>query len=712
MLTRRRRAGSRLRQAVLGGRYACLHRRGCRRRAPHLVDPRLSVPAFNALELTLLYLAAAVVGVSAFRSFGLPPMLGYLVVGVLIGPHALALSGDMAHDGGPLKHLAEFGVVFLMFSIGLEFSLPKLRTMRRHVLGLGLWQVLLTIGATLALVGVAALVWRERRLPWGLNWQSALALGGALSMSSTAIVVKLLAERLELETEHGKRIVGVLLFQDLAVVPLIVLIPALAQPGGAMAQALGLAAAKAVLCLALILVFGQKIMRVWLHQVAKRKSQELFILNVLLIVLLLAYVTEVFGLSLALGAFLAGMLIAETPYKHEVEADIRPFREVLLGLFFITVGMLLDWQILLSQAPLVLLFFIVPTLFKFGLVWALARAFGASAGTSIRTALALAQSGEFGFVLLNLALSHRVLAPELLNPVLAGMVLSMLATPFIIQSSEKIALKLSSQEWMLQSMALTSLASRGMSRDQHVLILGFGRVGQNLARLLEAEKVPYLALDLDPDRVREAQAAGTNVSFGDAMRPEALVAAGIARAKVVAITFLGSGAALRILAAIQKVRPNVPVVVRTQDDLDLERLRAAGATEVVPESIEGSLMLASHALALAGVPLRRVLRDVQAARAKRYELLRGYFHGAGEDSDDEHAHDRLHSVTLPASSRWVGRQILALQLDDLYVDVAALKRGAQRVTEPADTERLAAGDTLVLRGKAEGLAEAEALLLS
>ncbi|MDE2048985.1 MAG: cation:proton antiporter, partial [Betaproteobacteria bacterium] len=545
-----------------------------------------------------------------------------------------------------------------------------------------------------------------------LPWQTALVLGGALAMSSTAIVIKLLAERLELDSEHGRRVVGVLLFQDLAVVPLLVLVPALSQPAGALAGALGWALVKAAFCLVLLLSFGQKLMNAWLYRVARLRSQELFVLNVLLVALLLAYITEHFGLSLALGAFLAGMLIAETPYKHEVEADIRPFRDVLLGLFFITIGMLLDWRQLTAQLPLVVLLTVLPVLFKFALVWGLARFFSAPNGVAIRTGLGLAQAGEFGFVLLNLAAQGGLMPANILNPVLAAMVLSMLATPFIINASDKIALKLSGNEWMLQSLNLTQLASRSIAREQHALILGYGRVGQNLARMLEAEHVPYVAMDLDPDIVREAQLAGENVSFGDATRPEALVTAGVHRARVVAITFLGPAVALRILAAVQTVAPGLPVVVRTQDDRELERLRAAGAAEVVPESIEGSLMLASHALALAGVPLRRVLRDVQRARDGRYELLRGYFHGAVDDEDEDEAqHDRLHSITLPADSPWSERTIGDLQLDELYVSVAALRRGAQRVAQPPDSMPLDGGDTLVLCGKPEGLAQAEARLL-
>jgi monovalent cation:H+ antiporter-2, CPA2 family len=662
----------------------------------------------SSLEITLIYLAAAVGGVVIFRWLQLPAMLGYLVMGVLIGPKALGLSGNAEQ----MQHLGEFGVVFLMFTIGLEFSLTQLKAMRQHVLGLGLWQVVLTMLATLLGAFLLSLIAPSL----ALTWQASVALGGALAMSSTAIVIKLLSESLQLDTEHGKRIIGVLLFQDLAVVPLIVLIPALSRPAAELAPALTFALLKAALVLIVLLVIGQALMQRWLHLVAQRKSQELFILNVLFIALLLAYVTQLMGLSLALGAFVAGMLISETPYKHQVEADIKPFREVLLGLFFITIGMLLDWRVLLDAWPLVIVFTLLPVLFKFGLVWALARVFKASNSVSLRTALGLAQAGEFGFVLLNLASQSSLVPQHILNPVLASMVLSMLATPFILKASDAIVLKLSGNEWMMQSLNLTTLAKKSISAEQHALILGYGRVGQNLARMLEAENVPYIALDNDPDRVRAAKAGGDNIDFGDATRTESLQAAGILRARVVIITFLGPEVAMKILAAIQSIAPNKPVVVRTQDDLHLEQMRSAGATEVVPESIEGSLMLASHALALAGVPMRRVLRDVQRARDDRYELLRGYFHGATDDTEEEQAHDRLMSVTLSESSRWIGRTISALQLDELYVSITVLKRGTgmhtERIHRPDDELPMQVGDTLVLKGKAQGLAQAENLFTS
>jgi len=657
----------------------------------------------SGLELTLLLLGCAVLGVVAFRMLHLPPMLGYLAVGVLIGPHALALADD-----SPATHsLAEFGVVFLMFSIGLEFSLAQLKSMRRIVFGLGLAQVVLTIVAAMAF-GLFISWWAPAL---HVSWQAAFALGGALAMSSTAIVVKMLTERLELESEHGRRIIGILLFQDLAVVPLLILIPSLAKPAEELVVTLGWALVKAAFVLALLLIFGQKLMRFWFTVVAKRRSQELFMLNLLLVTLGLAWVTEQAGLSLALGAFVAGMLISETQYKHQVEEDIKPFRDVLLGLFFITVGMLLNLQLVLQHWWVVLALVIFPVLLKFAIIALLAKAFGSSDGVAMRTGLALAQAGEFGFVLLNLASGSKLIDPFLIQLVLASMVLSMLAAPFMIANMDKIVMKVASNEWMMQSLQLTQLASRTMKTQKHVIIAGFGRSGQSLATLLSDEKLPWYALDLDPERVQEAQSAGANVSYGDAARRESLIAAGINRASALVITFADTRQALKVLHLVHELAPNLAVIVRSHDDSDLDVLKGAGATEVVPEALESSLMLASHALVTMGVPLRRVVHRVQSARDQRYASLRGYFHGAGDVSDDlDHTYVRLHSVTLRDGAAAVGRRLGELRLAEVEAEVTALRRNGKSLEGDPETVLLA-GDVLVLRGAGEAVSRAESRLV-
>jgi CPA2 family monovalent cation:H+ antiporter-2 len=658
----------------------------------------------SSLALTLLYLLAAVLGVVACRSLRLPPMLGYLIAGVLIGPNALAL----ARNSDSVRHLGEFGVVFLMFAIGLEFSLPKLRAMRAQVFGLGLMQVALTMAAGF---GGTLLLAQWLGGVWDVGWQTALALAGVLAMSSTAIVVKLMSERAEIESEHGRNVMGILLFQDLAVVPLLVLVPALGSSPEQLLGALGMALLKASVLVTVLLTGGQGVMRWWLTQVARRKSDELFMLNLLLITLGLAWLTDLAGLSLALGAFIAGVLVSETEYRHQVGTDIRPFHDVLLGLFFITIGMMLDWHILLEQWWLVLGLLVAPLLLKLMIILLLARLTGASTGVALRTGLYLAQAGEFGFVLLSLTLQNGLLRPALMNPILAAMVLSMVATPFLILYSNRIVMRLVANDWMLQSLQMTRIARQSIDASGHVIICGYGRCGQNLARMLERESIPYLALDLDPDRVRQAAAAGDKVVYGDATRLQALMAAGLVRASALAITYLELPAALKVLANARSHAPQVPVVVRTQDDLHLERLREAGATEVVPEAIEGSLMLASHALALVGVPMRRVLRLVQDQREARYQLLRGYFHGADDDTAAEREQARLVTLTLPAGAATLGQALGQLGLPDIGVSVVNLRNRMGHAIAADTSSVLKEGDTLVLSGAPPALALAEERLL-
>jgi len=654
--------------------------------------------AVVSLQSVLVLLASSVLAVVVCRSLQLPPLIGYLATGLALGPHALRLVSDIEET----RRLAEFGVVFLMFSIGLEFSLPKLLAMRRAVFGLGLAQV----AATIALALGAALA-------AGASWQAGLTLGGIAAMSSTAIVSRLLAERLELDTAHGRQVIGMLLFQDLAVVPLLVLLPALDQSADALGAALAIALGKAVLALAVVITLGPRLMRAWLGIVARRRSNELFVLNVLLVTLLLAFVTGLAGLSLVLGAFLAGMLISETEFRFQVEEDIKPFRDVLLGLFFVTVGMMLDLRLVLGEFPLVMLLFALLVGAKFALIALLSSAFGSAPGTALRVGIALAQAGEFGFVLLSLAAPTRVVPEPVLQGLLAAMILSMLATPFLIAASDRIVMRLSGAEWMLRSLELHRIAAQSIEVERHVIVLGYGRNGQRLARLLDAEGVRYVALDLDPERVREAALAGDAVVFADSSRREALVAAGIARAAGVVVTFADVDAAVRVLAHIHALNPAVPVIVRARDEDDIPRLTAAGASEVVPEAFESGVMLASHTLVLVGVPLSRVMRRMSQVRGEQYQLLRGLFHGSGDELDgDGEALARLHSVTLDEHAHALGRPLAQLGLDALGVQVRAVRRrGARSKLTAAGAGALQAGDVVVLLGDPESLAAAEARLL-
>ena len=633
--------------------------------------------------------------VVVFRRFNLPPVLGYLFVGSVIGPHALNLMNDIHRA----ESLAEFGVVFLMFSIGLEFSLPKLFAMKRIVFGLGLLQVVVTMALVAGLV-----------MLFGVSWQIGIALGGVFAMSSTAVITKLLAERMQLDSVHGREIMGVLLFQDLAVVPLLVIIPSLTQPPEKLALLLAIALAKAVVVLALILVFGQRLMRKWFHFVARAKSSEVFILNVLLITLSLATITELAGLSLALGAFVAGMLISETEYKFQVEEDIKPFRDVLMGLFFVTIGVKLDMHILLGLWWQVLLALLGLLVIKALIVGLLSWRLGASPGNAIRSALWLCAGGEFGFVLLGEIVR---LPREIQQVALTVLVLSMLIAPFIVQYSERIVVRFVASEWLMRSMQLTKIAAQSMGSEKHAILCGFGRNGQYLARFLAQEDINYVALDLDPDRVRDASAGGENVVYGDAGRKEALMAAGLMRASVVIVTISDTALAEKVLHHVQELRHDLPVVVRTFDERDMERLTRAGAAEVVPEALEASLMLASHALVLVGVPINRVLKRIRQTRSKRYSLLRGFYRGISDrdhDEDDEH-HPRMHSVLLEPGAGAIGKTLDELDLENLGCEVSAIRRRGIRAVEPAPETRLLEGDVVVVLGLPEAIAAANERLL-
>ncbi len=652
----------------------------------------------STLELVLIILGASVLVATLAQALRLPAMLGYLLAGIIIGPHALGWLPDTPQA----RYIAEFGVVFLMFSIGLEFSLPRMLAMRNIVFGFGGAQVLLTILITLIATSL-----------FSLSIPAGIALGGALAMSSTAIVSKLLADRVELQSAHGKLAMGALLFQDLAVVPLLILIPAFAMPADQLAGEMLWALVKATLVLAVILFIGQRVMRPLFHRIAQTKSSELFTLNLLLISLGLAFLTEQAGLSLALGAFLAGMLVSETEYRYQVEDDIKPFRDVLLGLFFITIGMRLDITIVGAQAPLVLLLLCAIVFGKALLIWALCLAFKASHSTGLRAAVALAQGGEFGLVLLALSSDLGVLSPTTAQPVLAATIISMLLAPLFIHRMEWVTRKLANQEWANRAKEVHDIAIKTFGKSGHVILCGFGRSGQSLARFLEAENIPFVALDSDPTRVKAAAAAGESVVFGNPAKREVLVAAGISRARAVVISFSDLNASMSIIRHIRDIKPELPVVARTADDSNVEKLKNAGATEVVSEIMEGSLMLASHALILLGLPLARVLRRIRAVRESHYALLRGFFHGTtdlDEDCRDEFE-PRLLSILIPAQAASIGKTLGALSLEELAVDIVAVRRGGVRSVSPVPETLIESGDVLVLRGRPENLATAEIRLL-
>lgn len=651
----------------------------------------------NSLQLIIVLLAVAVGVVVACRLLHLPVVLGYLTVGILIGPHALGWIPDTPGA----RHLAEFGLVFLMFSIGLEFSLARLHKMKRTVFGLGGAQVAIT----LLLVMVA--MWLA-----GFDWRASLAIGCVLAMSSTAIVSKMLVERAEMSALHGQQIIGVLLFQDLSVVPFLIIIPALASAPGSLSLTLVIALLKAVSVLVILLVFGQRMMSSWFHVVARQNSPELFMLNVLFITLGLAYLTELVGLSMALGAFVAGILIAETEYRYQVADDIKPFRDVLMGLFFVTVGMMVDLSEMFANIGQVLLMLLCLLLIKLTIVALLVHKFTGNWGVAIRSGLGLAQAGEFGVVLLALAGGAHLLSPATMQSLLDVMLLSMLIAPFLIQYAEVIVRRALPSEWMSRAMRVHQIAVQSMAADANIIICGYGRSGQALARFMKHENIRFIVLDLDSRRVHEAAAAGESVVYGDAAKREVLLAAGLMSAKTLVVTYSDKHSALKILHVVSELRPELPVVVLTTDETNIEALKQAGAAEVVAEVVEGSVMLASQALLMSGVPLNRVVRRLQENRARRYSMFGSYFRAtAGVIGEvTENLQPRFHSVLVGERDVAAGKTLDQINLAALGVEVHAVRRHNMRGNQPVGEMKVRVGDVLVLLGQPMSLTAAKKYL--
>lgn len=650
----------------------------------------------SPLALIVIVLAASVGCVGLCRRFRLPSLLGYLAVGLLLGPYVLRVIPDSEQA----RAIAEFGVVFLMFSIGLEFSLPQFRAMRGLVVGFGGIQYLI---GTLLFTAIA--------LALSVSFAGSIVLATALAMSSTAIGLKLLAERSELSSAHARHVIGALLFEDIVVVPLLILIPAVAGATGDSMQ-IAWAVFKAVVLLAVMLKFGQPMLRAVFRLIAKQKSTELFMLGVLFVALALAWLCHLAELPLALGAFVAGMLISETEYKLQVEDDIRPFRDVLLGMFFISLGMQLNLPFVFANVGWVIAAFVSVTLIKEIVIYAFARRFGLNQHHSLLTAALLAPAGEFGFVLLTLGRNLGTVNETFVQIALAAMLLSMLTAPFVPMLAEKLSARLTANDFLARSADIFKIAVQNFSRQDHVVICGYGRSGQYLARLLEAESVRYVALDNDPERVREAvgTSEGGEVVFGDCTRKEALIAAGIERARALVVSFTDKDAALKIIATAKAVRSDLAIIVRTMDDEHIAALSAAGATEVVPEVLEGSLMLATHSLLVLGTPLTKVLKRIRSVREERYNLFQGFFRGASDGNESEGDARVLHSVTVAENTWACGKGLHRVKetlLERFEAEITVVRRDGARIDLGSEDFVFAEGDTLILLGSQSAVSAAE-----
>ena len=652
------------------------------------------------LELLAL-LAAAVAAVALFQRSGIPASLGYLAVGALLGPY---VAGLISHTE-TIRLVAEFGIVFLLFTIGLNFSLPQIYALRHTVFWLGTGQVVLTT-ALVTLAGWAL----------GLPLAAAFVVGAVFAQSSTTIIARQLSEQGEEHSRHGRLGLAMSVFQDVTAVPFLIIIPALGlAAAGSLAEPLGWALVKALLAFALVYLAGRWLLRPLFHAIAVRRSTELFTLTVLLVTLASAAITDSLGLSLAFGAFLAGMMLGETEFRHQIESTIRPFRDVLLGLFFVSIGMLIDPAALLPVWHWALLGALALLGAKVLLVALLVRAAGFEPRTALRTALVLALGGEFGFALLALGLAGGSIDGHTAQIALAAVLLSMMIGPFLIRYSLPLSAALLGRKHTPQTGTPGSAPHPEQTPTHawtgHVILCGYGRIGQSVANFLERERIAHVALDLDPTLVRDAHAAGEPVFYGDATDPAVLEAVGLARARLLVISYEDPAAALKVLQQVRAQHPDLPVMVRTRDETHVEALRQAGATEVVPETLEAAMMMVAHALALLQVPTARVLRRLREARSDRYRLLRELFQGDPALDTADAAAPRLHSLAVPEGCAALGCRLGQLELGE-GVELTALLRHGQRMLDPTPDLLLQADDVLVLFGQPDALAQAEQRLLS
>jgi len=533
--------------------------------------------AGSAVADVLVFLIAAVLAALGVQRLKWSPVVGYLIAGAIIGPHGMGL----VSEGAQIHLLAEFGIVFLMFTIGLELSPARLRSMRGHVFGLGGLQVALT---ALAITLIA------RALGFGPD--SAVVIGLALALSSTAVVMRLLMERDALARPVGQRAFGILLFQDIAVVPILLIVSSLGQ-AETMTHLIDLnALGKAALAVLLVVLAGRYLARPLFRVVGSAKSPELFAATTLFLVLASAWLMEMVGLSLAMGGFLAGVLLAETEYRTQVELDIEPFRGLLLGLFFITVGMVIDAEVIVSALHWIVLAILVMIAVKAAIIAGLSRIMGLAYPKPLRLGLLLGQAGEFGFVVLTAALAQGLIEAEVVQVLNVIIGVSIALTPALTVLAEWLDTRLSGRD-LGAGEDLETTAGR---LEGHVVITGFGRVGRTVSRLLQETRIPFIALDLDPARVAEAHRRGIPAFYGNSASGAVLRAAGLERAAMLVITLDQPAAAIRAVQAALKVNPDLPIVARAHDRkhaLELERLGAAAA---VPETLEASLQLGGQAL--------------------------------------------------------------------------------------------------------------------
>lgn len=560
------------------------------------------MPTVSFLSDILVFLIAAVVVAPVFQRLRAGLTLGYFVAGVIIGPHALGLVRDTEGSHA----VAELGVLFLLFAIGLELSIKRLRVIRGFVLGLGTAQVAIT-GLVFGSIAVAA----------GMPVQTAIVVGGGLALSSTAVVVQLLSERREMATRVGRVAFAILLLQDLAVVPLLALVPSLAEPAGALGWTVLLTLSKAVLALAVIFAVGRLVLKPLFRAVSLGRNTDLFAATTLLVLLGTSWLTASMGLSLAMGGFIAGLLLSETEYRHQVGADIAPFRGLLLGLFFMTVGMGLDLSVVAGDPAYVAMVVIIVVAVKAVLIAGLCRIAGQPWPISVNTGLLLAQGGEFAFVLLGVAGAAGIVPLDIGSKLIAGVAVTMALTPALAAAGRKLGDRMR----RAGAATLDEITGESEALKDHVILAGFGRVGRSVATTLIAAEIPYVAVELDPSRVAEAGRLGRPVFYGDASRPDVMRALGADRARTAVVTMDDVERSERTVHLLHSLFPALHIMVRARDDAHRRRLVAAGADGIVHETVEMSLNLGAATLRSFGISDEEVQEIILAHRAEDYALL-------------------------------------------------------------------------------------------
>ena len=554
------------------------------------------------LQTFVIVLATAVVVVSLMRHIRISPVLGYLIAGTIVGPAGIGL----IEDTQSVRILADLGVAVLLFTIGLDLSLARLRAMRWHVFGLGGLQVLLC-GAVIG--GMAVTL--------GTSGTDAFIIGAALALSSTAMVIALMREQGTLATQSGRVALAILLFQDLLVVPLLVLIPQLGGDGETVLLALAFAFLKGVLALIGIILLGRIVLAPLFRSIAGQRNADLLVGLTLLVVLGASWATESVGLSLALGAFLAGVLLAETEFRHQVDADIQPFRGILVGLFFMTVGMSMNLELLVSEWPVIFATVIALMVVKAIIIAGLCRAFGFNLGVAIKQGLLLSQSGEFAFVLLALSIGLGALSRPLGEGLMLVTALTIALTPLAGALGARLAAALRPERLS----GTDQLRHEAADIDEHVIVCAFGRVGQIVAQCLAARDLPYLAVDVDSDLIAAARAKGLPAYFGDASNPNVLRAAGVERARAVIITMDSHEATLRAVATLRRVYPDLPILARARDAAHCDALKAAGVTVAVLEAVESGLLLGGAMLRALGADEAEIVSAIAKFRDNDYAGL-------------------------------------------------------------------------------------------